>query len=158
MSIESQDSPSATLRTEPSAERGPDDLWGAESRSSVESAPHIAGSRNRRRLIAGAVGLALASGVLGLEVGSNLSSEPPKPNPAGRATPGASSSPGPTAGSATPASALTVKAILAKVGPSVVDVVAQRRDGMGDGSGIIVSADGDILTNAQWWPAPLASR
>ena len=148
MSTESQNSPSSTLRTEPSAEQSPDDLWGAESRSSIESAPHTAGSRNRRRLIAGAVALALASGVLGLEVGSNLSSEPPKPDPAGLATPGASSSPGPTGGSATPASALTVKAILAKVGPSVVDVVAQRRDGMGDGSGIIISADGDILTNA----------
>src|SRR5688572_4540434 len=122
MSTESRNSPSSALRTEPSAERGPDDLWGSEPRSPVEFAPHIAGSRNRRRLIAGAVGLALASGVLGVAVGSNMSSGPPKPDPAALAPPGAS--PGPAGGSAAPASSLTVKAILAKVGPSVVDVVA----------------------------------
>jgi putative serine protease PepD len=69
-----------------------------------------------------------------------------KPNPGSSASPGPSSG---VNGSTTPSGpALDVKAILAKVGPSVVDVVAQGRDGMGDGSGIVISADGYILTNA----------
>jgi putative serine protease PepD len=64
---------------------------------------------------------------------------------AGSAAPGSSSA----NGSARPNGApLDVRAILAKVGPSVVDVVAQGRDGMGDGSGIVIDADGLILTNA----------
>ena len=99
-------------------------------------------------MIAGAGVLALVSGILGLTVGSNLSSEAPTPRPTGLRSPGASSGPDQSGGSATPVGPLTVKAILGKVGPSVVDVVAQRRDEMGDGSGIIISSDSDILTNA----------
>ena len=104
----------------------------------------------------GAVALALISGVLGGAVGAGLSSRgssespavdaPAESDPGSPASPGSSSSvDGSTTPSGTP---LDVKAILAKVGPSVVDVVAQGRDGMGDGSGIVISADGYILTNA----------
>ena len=150
MNIEGHNWTSTAPGTEPSAQRGSDDLWGPESgRSSADSASHPpAASGHRRRLIAGAVILALVSGVLGLAVGSNLSSEAPKPDPTGLRSPGPSSGPDQSGGSTTPAGPLTVKAILAKVGPSVVDVVGYRRDGMGDGSGIIISSDGDILTNA----------
>lgn len=109
------------------------------------------GGHGRRRLVVGAVALALISGALGGAVGAGLSSRdssetaavngPANSDPASPASPGSSSS----VPSGTP---LDVKAILAKVGPSVVDVVAQGREGMGDGSGIVISADGYILTNA----------
>lgn len=41
-----------------------------------------------------------------------------------------------------------VTAIAAKAAPSVVTISATSRQGAGSGSGIIISADGDILTNA----------
>src|SRR5205823_416782 len=44
--------------------------------------------------------------------------------------------------------ALDVKGILAKVEPSVVDIVAQSRRETGEGTGIIITPDGYILTNA----------
>ena len=112
--------------------------------------------RGRRRLVVGGVALALISGVLGGAVRAGLSSRhssesgavnaPAESDPATPGSPGSSSS---VNGSTTPSGTpLDVKAILAKVGPSVVDVVAQGREGMGDGSGIVISADGHILTNA----------
>jgi putative serine protease PepD len=56
---------------------------------------------------------------------------------------GSGSSTGPVAGAA-----LDVKSILAKVEPSVVDIVASSRRGSGEGTGIIISPDGYVLTNA----------
>jgi S1-C subfamily serine protease len=112
------------------------------------------GERRPRGLVVGAVALALISGALGGAVGAGLSSrdssEPAaanvKPDAASPASPGTGSS---ANGSTTPRGApLDVKAILAKVGSSVIDVVARGRDGMGDGSGIVINADGYILTNA----------
>ena len=41
-----------------------------------------------------------------------------------------------------------MKGILAKVEPSVVDIVASSRRGSGEGTGIIISSDGYVLTNA----------
>ena len=116
---------------------------------SSHSGPQL-GDRRPRRLLVGAVAIALISGALGVAVGAGLSSRdssaPVDRDPAVPASPSSSSS---ATGSATPSGTpLDVKAILAKIGPSVVDVVAQGRDGMGDGSGIVISADGFILTNA----------
>jgi S1-C subfamily serine protease len=114
------------------------------------------GERRPRRLLVGAVAIAVISGALGVAVGAGLSSRDSSESTAGNTPvtrdPASPASPGSTIiapGSTAPGGApLDVKAILAKVGPSVVDVVAQRRDGMGDGSGIAISADGYILTNA----------
>jgi putative serine protease PepD len=43
---------------------------------------------------------------------------------------------------------LDVRAILAKVEPSVVDIQSREGRGVGEGTGIVISNDGKILTNA----------
>src|SRR5205085_909750 len=71
-------------------------------------------------------------------------------NPIPSATP-STTAPAPGSGSAAApvqGAALDVKGILAKVEPSVVDIVASSRRGTGEGTGIIISPDGYILTNA----------
>jgi putative serine protease PepD len=159
MGTERQDLTTPSLPTEPpfsppAAENDPAAPSEAP-RPSTDSRLEL-GAGRRRGLVVSAVALALVSGVLGGAVGAGLASRdssepavvnaPVKSDPASPAAPGPGSSVnGSTSSSGTP---LDVKGILAKVGPSVVDVVAQGRDGAGDGSGIVVSADGYILTNA----------
>jgi len=121
-------------------------------------------------LVGGVAVLALVAGSLGAAIGVSLASKhgsdspavTPATAPAGGAatTPipspsGSSTTPttAPAAGSGSSAAplsgaALDVKGILAKVEPSVVDIVAQSRRGTGEGTGIIISPDGYILTNA----------
>ena len=159
MRTEGDDRKSSALPTEPTfSQPGPDDLSASPEAPSSSSDTELS-ERRPRRLIVGAVALALISGVLGGAVGAGLSGDssesasrntPVSRDPADPASPGASGGvTGPPTGSTASGGApLDVKTILAKVGPSVVDVVAQRRDGMGDGSGIVISADGYVLTNA----------
>ena len=109
--------------------------------------------------------LALVAGSLGAAIGVGLASkDPDSPTvtnataPSGGATttpipPATTPTTAPATGSgstATPSggAALDVKGILAKVEPSVVDIVASSRRGSGEGTGIIISSDGYVLTNA----------
>jgi putative serine protease PepD len=124
-------------------------------------------------LVGGVAVLALVAGSLGAAIGVSLASKhgsdspavtpatapsggaatTPIPSPSGSATaPSTGSGAGPSASGSSSGSlsgaALDVKGILAKVEPSVVDIVAQSRRGTGEGTGIIISPDGYILTNA----------
>jgi S1-C subfamily serine protease len=140
------------------------------------AAPPLADARGTRlfagkrsaALVGGVAALALVAGSLGAAIGVSLarndnSDSPPVTNataPAGGATttpipsPSGSATPSTTApasGSATAplsGAALDVKGILAKVEPSVVDIYASSRRASGEGTGIIISPDGYILTNA----------
>ncbi|HEV7865251.1 MAG TPA: trypsin-like peptidase domain-containing protein [Acidimicrobiia bacterium] len=119
-------------------------------------------------LVGGVAVLALLAGSLGAGIGVSLASKggsdspavtnatapsggattTPIPSPSGSAT--ATTAPAGSGSSAAPLSgaALDVKGILAKVEPSVVDIVASSRRSTGEGTGIIISPDGYILTNA----------
>ncbi|MGH9009497.1 MAG: trypsin-like peptidase domain-containing protein, partial [Acidimicrobiia bacterium] len=124
----------------------------------------VAGKRTLA-LVGGVAALALVAGSLGAAIGVSLASKgsdsPAVTNataPSGGATtspipPATPSTTAPAAGSGSTApplagAALDVKAILAKVEPSVVDIVASNRRGSGEGTGIIISSDGYVLTNA----------
>ena len=116
-------------------------------------------------LVGGVAALALIAGSLGAAIGVGLAtkdkSDSPALTPATAPSGGATTTPippatpttAPAAGSGSSGAplagaALDVKAILAKVEPSVVDVVASSRRGSGEGTGIIISSDGYVLTNA----------
>ena len=127
----------------------------------------VAGRRSGA-LVGGVVVLALVAGSLGAAIGVSLASKNGADSSAvtNATTPsgGATTTPIPTApGSATTATtapatgssapplsggALDVKGILAKVEPSVVDIVVANRRSSGEGTGVIISSDGYILTNA----------
>ncbi|MEW6477036.1 MAG: trypsin-like peptidase domain-containing protein [Actinomycetota bacterium] len=127
----------------------------------------LAGKRTAA-LVGGVAALALVAGSLGAAIGVSLASNDkadspavtnatapaggatttPIPSPSGPAT--TSSTAPPASGSAAPLTGapLDVKAILAKVEPSVVDIYASTRRASGEGTGVIISPDGYILTNA----------
>jgi S1-C subfamily serine protease len=124
----------------------------------------LAGKRTGA-LVGGVAVLALVAGSLGAAIGVGLASDDKSDSPevtnATAPAGGATTTPIPPATTATTApsgsgssaapiagAALDVKGILAKVEPSVVDIVASNRRASGEGTGIIISSDGYVLTNA----------
>jgi putative serine protease PepD len=127
--------------------------------SSVPSPDDHRGGRlgGRRTTTLGVtVALALLAGGLGIVVGLSVASKPGSDSvngARGTTAPTGAATPAPTGAAGLPTGVtsnapLDVKAILAKVEPSVVDIVARDRGGTGEGSGVIISADGYVLTNA----------
>ena len=128
-------------------------------------APGTRGSAGKRRtaaLVGGVAVLALVAGSVGAAIGVGLASNdggaPAVTNatapPGGAVTSPIPPATTPSTASGSGASApitgatLDVKGILAKVEPSVVDIVASSRRASGEGTGIIISSDGYVLTNA----------
>jgi putative serine protease PepD len=97
-------------------------------------------------LAAGAAVIALVGASLGAIAGVRLASKHPSPTAA--STPAPTGSPAAGAPSTSATGPLDVKSILAKVEPAVVDIVARERRGSGEGTGVIISPDGYVLTNA----------
>jgi putative serine protease PepD len=93
--------------------------------------------------VAIAAAVALASGVIGGFVGANIADDPVTTS---ASAPSAAVAPGPSAAAGGPV--LDVAGILAKVEPATVAIQATGRQGVGQGTGVIISADGEVLTNA----------
>ena len=91
-----------------------------------------------------AAAVALASGVVGGVVGANLADDPTTTSAGG--APSVTAAAGPSAATAGPV--LDVAAILAKVEPATVAIQASGQRGVGQGTGIIIGAGGEVLTNA----------
>ena len=88
---------------------------------------------------------ALAAGAVGGVVGSKLTDDQTRTaSPA--TTVGRSVSTGPSSVLAGPA--LDMRGVLAKAAPAVVSIRASGPSGSGAGTGIILTADGEVLTNA----------
>ncbi|HEY3237922.1 MAG TPA: trypsin-like peptidase domain-containing protein [Acidimicrobiia bacterium] len=105
-----------------------------------------------RRAALGAAGLAalVLAGVVGGVVGANLAEDRPAAAPALSAEPVIA--PGSASGGAVKSPAgngtTDVRAVLAKVEPSVVAIAVTGRQGGGQGTGIILTPNGEVLTNA----------
>ena len=94
--------------------------------------------------VAAAAAVSLASGVLGGVVGARLADDDAPVAAGGQSAPRvADRGPATTAGPA-----LDVVGILAKVEPAVVAIQASGRQGTGQGSGIMITPEGEVLTNA----------
>jgi len=93
--------------------------------------------------VAAAAATSLLAGVVGGVVGANLAHDD-TPVTASRPTANPASSPT----SAVAGPVLDVAGILAKVEPAVVAIQASGRLGTGQGTGVVISADGEVLTNA----------
>ena len=116
----------------------------------VPSAPAPAppaGPRPRRASVwvAAAASLALTSGVLGGVVGARLADDDTAVT-AAPASPATTVASGPSAATAGPA--LDVVGILAKLEPAVVAIQATNGRATGQGTGVVITPDGEVLTNA----------
>ena len=99
----------------------------------------------RGRVAALLAATALAAGAVGGVVGSKLTDDQTRTaSPA--TTVGRSVSTGPSSVLAGPA--LDMQGVLAKAAPAVVSIRASGPSGSGAGTGIILTADGEVLTNA----------
>ena len=119
-----------------------------------QSAPkRPGGRRGARRLAAAALvgAVAAASGIGGGVLGARIERDrtPAAPTPTAVPTSGTVGSGTPTAPAATgSASALDVRKVIATIEPAVVQVTAPSRAGTSVGTGFVISASGEILTNA----------
>ena len=112
----------------------------------------LATSRGRRRLGAAAfvAALMVGSGLVGGIVGARLDEGGSATGPVGtpvRST-SSDSAGSPTGATGSPAGSLDVRAVIAAIEPAVVQVTAPSRSGTSVGTGFVISADGEILTNA----------
>jgi putative serine protease PepD len=110
----------------------------AATMAAVALGPAPAPSRWRRRMLAAAVATALAvtSGVGGGLLATQFASASPTTTSAVTATSVS------TGGTITPAQ------VVAKVSPSVVTIRVTSREGEAEGSGVVLSVDGLIMTNS----------
>jgi putative serine protease PepD len=101
-----------------------------------------------RRLtaVALAFGIAVSSGAAGAYTVTALDGARPATAASGTTTTGTSGTTASTVASTTSTSSLA--ALVARVTPSVVSIVVQGNGGEVEGSGIVLTADGEILTNA----------
>ncbi|WP_280263703.1 S1C family serine protease [Nocardia wallacei] len=110
----------------------------------VAGYPAAAPRRGRTGLVAGAVVLALVSGGIGGAVGALVTGSDDN----GSVTTNALNAPPPKAGQpAANAPAGTVPAVAQKVVPSVVMIRVAGARAEGEGSGVVLTSDGTILTN-----------
>jgi putative serine protease PepD len=112
---------------------------GPQHVGSIATSPKRSG---RSMIVVGAIALALVSGGIGGAVGSLATRD----GSTGAVT-NALNAPTPTANQAANAPDGSVQAVAAKVLPSVVQIQVTGRQAEGEGSGIILSSDGLILTN-----------
>jgi putative serine protease PepD len=98
--------------------------------------------------VAAAAAVSLFTGVVGGVVGANLADHDTPVTAGAGAGAGTNTSlpSGPSSAVAGPV--LDVAGILRKVEPATVAIQASGRLGTGQGTGIVISADGDVLTNA----------
>ncbi len=110
-------------------------------------APPPARRRRAPAWVAATAVLTLAAGLVGGVVGANLANDDtPVTATGGTVNTSTGSGAGPAAVVAGPV--LDVAGILNKVEPAVVAIQANGRLGTGQGTGIIISPDGEVLTNA----------
>ncbi len=110
----------------------------------VPSGPAGPPRRRASAWVAAAAALSLVTGVIGGVVGANIANDDVRPVTATNGSSTRTSTPS----SALAGPALDVAGILAKVEPAVVAIQASGRLGTGQGTGVIISADGEVLTNA----------
>jgi len=106
------------------------------------------GSRSRAWVWVAGVA-ALAGALIGGGVVAAVDGAPKEPTTATTAPgPTRSATPRPPSTGAAPGSAMSVKDVLARVEPAVVTVELRSGGGLGTGTGVIISAEGDVVTNA----------
>jgi S1-C subfamily serine protease len=119
---------------------------GSSSRSSEEQPPRAPSGRRghgiRSALVGGLVGAIVAGGLTGAALWDRSGSDAP----VGRQVNTQQQQLRPSA--TIPDSGLDVRSLLEKVSPSVVSIHTGSRDGDAAGSGIVLSEDGLVLTNA----------
>ncbi|MBW3669064.1 MAG: trypsin-like peptidase domain-containing protein [Actinobacteria bacterium] len=93
----------------------------------------------RRRTAAAMAAVAVLSGVVGGAVAQALDDDPPTAAPTTSA---------PTVSRQLDGATLDVAGVVAKAGPAVVGIRVAGRGGTGAGTGVVLTADGEILTNA----------
>ena len=144
--------PYPSHRRPPAPTYGAQDPWRAPDPSGLPPgtpppAPEQAADAARpRRGVALLVAVALAAGLVGGGAGAALTATLDDPAQPPAAT-GGTSLTGTAASNDTPAADGSVEAVAAAVLPSVVSIQVRTAQGGGEGTGIVLSSDGLILTN-----------
>jgi len=116
---------------------------GPAGRTAVAEPPAATPRRKTPVLIASAVALALVAGFGGGVIGSQLTSSSANSSDSSLSQLNTSA----PVSDRTPAPAGSVQEVAAKVLPSTVSILASSQNGSGEGSGVILTDDGMILTN-----------